>query len=228
MEKSLGNRMKLNYENRSRYYLTRRTPVIIRLDGKCFHSLLSKADKPFDYKFIQSMELAALKVAEQMQGFKFGYIQSDEVSFLLIDYDDISTEAWFDYNLSKMLSVSASIMSVHFSLSFHRIGYFDARAFNIPESEITNYFLWRYRDWTRNSLLMYSQANFSRKQMHCKKQEDLHEMLHNIGKNWTTDVSDVCRNGTFIIKSKEYRWIDSRLDYEAMNELIQEQLMFGV
>jgi hypothetical protein len=28
---SLGDRMKNNYENRSRYYLTRRIPIIIRL-----------------------------------------------------------------------------------------------------------------------------------------------------------------------------------------------------
>ena len=35
---SLGDRMKEFYENRSKLYLPRRVPVIIRLDGKAFHS----------------------------------------------------------------------------------------------------------------------------------------------------------------------------------------------
>lgn len=34
MKDSLGNRMKENYENRAKTKLLRRTPVIIRLDGK--------------------------------------------------------------------------------------------------------------------------------------------------------------------------------------------------
>ena len=36
---TLGDRMKNNYENITRYYLTRRMPVIIRIDGKAFHTL---------------------------------------------------------------------------------------------------------------------------------------------------------------------------------------------
>ena len=222
--KSIGDRMKENYENRSRYYLTRRTPVIVRLDGRCFHTVLSNAAKPFDKRVIQSMKLAAIHLAKDMQGFKFGYIQSDEASFLLTDYDDINTEGWFDYNLSKILSISASIMSTEFSLVFGRTGCFDARAFNIPESEITNYFLWRYRDWTRNSLLMYSQSYFSHKQMQNKNQDDLHEMLHNISRNWATDLSAVERNGIFINKDIESMEIESKLDYETLNQIIQSQL----
>lgn len=37
MKDELGDRMKSYYENRSKTFLVRRTPVIIRLDGKAFH-----------------------------------------------------------------------------------------------------------------------------------------------------------------------------------------------
>lgn len=38
MKDELGDRMKSYYENRSKTFLARRTPVIIRLDGKAFHT----------------------------------------------------------------------------------------------------------------------------------------------------------------------------------------------
>jgi tRNA(His) 5'-end guanylyltransferase len=96
MNESLGDRMKDNYEDRYRIYLTRRTPVIIRLDGKAFHTLTSKCQRPFDQHFINSMLYASEETAKEMQGFKLAYVQSDEVSFLLTDYDNLDTEAWFD------------------------------------------------------------------------------------------------------------------------------------
>jgi tRNA(His) 5'-end guanylyltransferase len=75
---------------------------------------------------------------------------------------------------------------------------FDARAFNIPEDEVANYFVWRAKDWARNSLSMYAQANFSHADLQGKKCKDMHNMLHDLGKNWTLDLSDAERNGTFI------------------------------
>lgn len=38
MKDELGDRMKSYYENRSKTFLARRIPVIIRLDGKAFHT----------------------------------------------------------------------------------------------------------------------------------------------------------------------------------------------
>ena len=90
----IGDRMKNNYENRYRIYLTRRTPVIIRLDGKAFHSLTRKCIKPFDQYFMNDMFGAGKNVASKIQGFKLAYIQSDEISFLLTDYDSLQTEAY--------------------------------------------------------------------------------------------------------------------------------------
>ena len=75
---------------------------------------------------------------------------------------------------------------------------FDSRTFNIPEAEVANYFLWRTQDWHRNSVSMYAQANFSHKELHKKNITAMHEMLHGIKKNWTTDLPSIVRNGTFL------------------------------
>jgi len=102
---SIGDRMKLYYENRYRIFLTRRTPVIVRLDGKAFHSLTRHCNKPFDPDFMDSKLYAGQYLAQETQGFKLAYVQSDEINILLTDYDTLQTEAYFDYNLQKLVSV---------------------------------------------------------------------------------------------------------------------------
>ncbi len=190
--------MKENYENRQRFYLTRRMPVIIRVDGRAFHTFTRRFEKPFSLTLIDAMRLSAKTLAREMQGFKLAYVQSDEASFVLTDYDNLNTEGWFNYNKSKIESISASIMTAAFNQYLTGPAYFDARAFNIPESEVVNYFLWRAKDWYRNSVSMYAQAHFSHKELHGKSVADMHELLHTIDLNWAVACSEVERNGTFI------------------------------
>jgi len=79
---SIGDRMKTNYENISRYYLVRRMPVIIRIDGRAFHTLTRGLKKPFDNILIGAMQETMKYLCENIQGCVFGYTQSDEISLL--------------------------------------------------------------------------------------------------------------------------------------------------
>lgn len=227
---SLGDRMKQSYENRSRHYLLRRTPVIIRVDGRAFHTLTASLDKPFDSWFMGAMIRSACRVAGEAQGFKLGYVQSDEASFLLTDYDELNTEAWFGYVKSKVESLTAAIMSGHFNLELRWssrggvLAAFDARAFNLPPEEVANYFLWRAKDWERNSISMYAQSFFSPEQLHGRGRADQHELLHTIGKNWATDLSDVARNGTFILRDVGTLRSDVQPRYDQISALLAQQL----
>lgn len=115
---SLEDRMKNNYENISRYYLTRRTPVVIRIDGKAFHTFTKKFKRPFDEIMIKTMQDTMKYLCENIQGCVLGYTQSDEISLLLIDYENIDTDAWFGNNLQKMCSVSASMATMAFNKFF--------------------------------------------------------------------------------------------------------------
>jgi len=116
---SLGNRMK-DYEDVSRIYLTKRCPLIIRIDGKAFHTFTRGLKKPFDLLFMEAMQLTAKKLCETVTGCKLAYIQSDEISLLLIDYDTLDTQPWFDKNLQKLVSVSASIATLAFNKAFEQ------------------------------------------------------------------------------------------------------------
>lgn len=233
--KNIGDRMKANYEQRYKFALTRRTPVIIRVDGRAFHTATRGCEKPFDNGLMLSMVSGAQDVLNDAQGAKLAYVQSDEASFLLTDYDNLQTQAWFDYNLCKIVSISASVMTQGFieaARGFlpHLPGMsklnFDSRAFNIPEAEVANYFVWRAKDWERNSLQMYAHYFFSHTQMNGKCAADLHEMLHALGRNWTTDLTDQQRNGTFIERAGS-EWVQ-RSDvlpcFEDINLLVEAAL----
>ena len=115
---TLGDRMKNNYENITRYYLTRRIPVIIRIDGKAFHTFTRGFKKPFDDIFVKTMQETMKYLCENIQGCVLGYTQSDEISLVLTDYAELTTDAWFGNNLQKMCSVSASMATMAFTKYF--------------------------------------------------------------------------------------------------------------
>ena len=219
---SLGDRIK-EYEKVTRTFATKRTPLIIRVDGRAFHTFTKDMNRPFDTKLMSAMVLAATDVANDMQGFKVAYIQSDEVTFCITDYDNLESQGWFNYNLSKIISISSAMMSVNL---FKHLGYiktpvFDSRAFNVPIDDVVNVFVWRAQDWNRNSLQMYAHDNFTHKELHGKNKQDMHNMLHGIGKNWTTDLTDQEKNGAFIVNTKQgflYKY-DVEPTYESINNL---------
>lgn len=114
---SLGDRMK-RYEYVTRTYLTNRVPVIIRLDGKAFHTFTRGFNKPYDTLLMQTMMNTMQKLCTSIQGCVFGYTQSDEITLVLVDYQTIDTDAWFGYNIQKIASVSASMATMEFNRIF--------------------------------------------------------------------------------------------------------------
>lgn len=202
---SLGDRMK-QYEDVSRTYLTRGLPVIIRVDGRHFHSYLKGALKPFDTSFMCAMELVAQDLCKEIQGAVFAYGQSDEVSVLIEDYSTIRTQPWFGKNLQKMVSVAASVAtaSMHASRGSAGLPMFDARAFVLPNDvEVANYFIWRQRDAVRNSISMVAQSEFGHKELHKVNSDQMQEKLfQEKGINWST-FPENCKNG-----SVTYRKLD--------------------
>lgn len=115
---TIGDRMKNNYENITRYYLTRRMPVIIRVDGRSFHTFTKGFKKPFDDVLVKTMQDTMKYLCENVQGCVLGYTQSDEISLVLTDYAELTTDAWFGNNLQKMCSVSASMATLAFNKFF--------------------------------------------------------------------------------------------------------------
>jgi tRNA(His) guanylyltransferase len=254
MKDSLGDRMKANYEDRFRTFLPRRTNVILRIDGKAFHTYTRGLSKPFDDGLMTDMDATAIALCRGIQGAKLGYVQSDEISIWVTDYDGLETSAWFDNNLQKMVSVSASIATGAFNYertkrligcggSFSTIedtiphpANFDARAFLIPETaEVANYFLWRCQDATRNSVQMVARSLYGHKECEGKNIEQLKEMITKAksGDHW---VSLDCkyRHGRYIQKTpftaqftESFDWTAQGVDqclFEYWNLLVKSNL----
>ncbi len=201
---SLGNRMK-GYEKVSSGILMKRTPVIIRLDGKSFHTFTKKlnsandpslVNNPFSEKLHRVMINTMADVCNEIQNAKMAYTQSDEISILLTDWSTFQTDQWFGGNIQKIVSVSAALASSYFNYYFAQefaagnsyktnIALFDSRVFNLPKEEVTNNFIWRQNDASRNSIQMLGHYYFSQKQMHGKSNSEVQDMLMlDKGINW--------------------------------------------
>lgn len=114
----LGKRMKEFYEQVPKTRLVRRMPVAIRIDGKAFHSFTKGFNKPFDDVLIKSMQQTTKYLCENIQGCVLGYTQSDEITLILVDYKNLNSDAWFDYEVQKMCSISASMATMAFNKFF--------------------------------------------------------------------------------------------------------------
>jgi tRNA(His) guanylyltransferase len=162
-------------------------------------------------------------------GAQFAFVQSDEISVLLTDFATPQTEAWFDGNLQKICSVSASIATAHFNkawlvrnvaLGLGKTAYFDSRVWAIPQpGEVYNYFLWRQQDASRNSVSMTARAYFSHAVCKNKSGSVLQEMLFTEkGVNWN-DLPIGFKRGRVILKvpeMNEVRFVDKRLGGEQI------------
>ena len=98
---TLGDRMK-GYENAYRFYLPRRMPVIIRIDGRAFHTFTRGLQKPFDSRFVEIKDLdvhemiAAIGMFEKEElngkkgdGFAIRDVIKDNSKMVEINYESI-------------------------------------------------------------------------------------------------------------------------------------------
>lgn len=138
---SLGDRMKGNYESVTKTRLVKRMPVAIRIDGKAFHTFTRGFNKPYDLVISKAMEMTTQKLCENIQGCVFGYTQSDEITLILVDYKALDTSAWFDNEVQKMCSISASMATMWFGKMFEKcVAEFgrkvDVRAIPIDDEQV--------------------------------------------------------------------------------------------
>ena len=198
---ALGDRMK-KYEAVSKTALVTRMPVVIRLDGKAFHTFTRGFRKPFDDVLIKTMQATMKYLCENIQGCVLGYTQSDEITLVLQDYKELNTSAWFDYEVQKMCSISAAMATFAFNkffrenveeyskslvddltleqerlmasyqASLQKGAFFDSRVFNVPKEDVTNCVYWRQKDAERNSINSLAQSLFSHKSLQGLKLKD--------------------------------------------------------
>lgn len=211
--KSLSDRM-LYLRGLTDYKLIPGEYVMLMLDGRSFSKVIkNRFKKPFDSDFIDLMNDTAAFLCGNIQGAKLAYTQSDEISIVLSDFDTIDTESFFNYRLSKILSISASLATSYFQSEMmtrfpHKqpgLYQFDCKAWNLPgENDVYAWMLYRQNDCIRNSVSQAAQSGCSRTELHKKNQEEQKQiLLQKTGISWESDYNDGEKYGRFIYKEKE-------------------------
>ncbi len=222
---SLGDRMK-GYEACFDYKLPPRIPMMIRVDGRSFHTLVKrwKCTKPFDATLNKYMIHTAVELCKEISGTKLAYLQSDEITIVATDDKTKTTQAWFDKRINKVVSSASAIatqafngLTVSSGIELDRIAelieahallntiqypaMFDARAWILPDYEIVNNLIWRQQDAARNSIQMLSRSLYSHKSLIGVNTADMHELCFAKGANWN-NLDTWSKRGICIVPTK--------------------------
>ncbi len=188
--------------------LTNGLPVIVRLDGRSFHTFTKGMNRPYD----QHMSLCMQETTKHLtQTFHpdISYTQSDEIT-LIWKNDDPNKEFIFGGRLQKLTSILAAsasakfnmLVSIHLPSKTHMLPIFDARAWQVPNLLIAyENLLWRESDAVKNSITMAAGAYYSHKELQGKNSSEKHEMLFQKGVNWN-DYPDFFKRGTYFSRQK--------------------------
>ncbi len=216
------------------YRLPKKTYVMAMIDGRSFSRLIkNKYEKPFDDKFINMMNEVAIYVCKNVQCCKFAYTQSDEITFVLTDFETEETSAFFDYRLCKMLSIIPSLATAKFNqlvtlnlldtpcsaydmkqiISDMPLAQFDCKVWDAGSfNDVFAYFLWRQLDCVRNSKQQAAQTYLSHKELVGKQtDEQIQMLLDKKGIDWNK-YSDGKKYGRFIYKQKIERQLPNHED----------------
>lgn len=204
MERTLGDRMK-QWEYAHRSFVGAHSYLMLRLDGRAFHSYTRGLDRPFDAGLMAAVDATMVTLCEEIDGVRLGYCQSDEISLVVTDWRFgaptpgnpkglRSSEPWLGGVVAKIVSISAAVASVAFSefrtSQGERSGaVFDARVWTFPSdeqgrAEVGNYLLWRQRDAIKNSVTMAASAVFSHRRLQGVHTDEKRELLTGAGRPW--------------------------------------------
>lgn len=209
MKDDLGRRFKSDYEDALRLSVPRRSYVVLRIDGRGFHTFTKNLERPYCRPLADALDRAAIGLCHEMIGCRFAFGQSDEYSFLLTDFETPNAPLWFDGNVQKIVSVSASLFTGFFNQAFSapKPAAFDSRVLVISQrSEVENYFLWRQLDASANSLNMLASAHYSHAELVGKTTDEKHELLFAKGINWAKQPADFKRGRIVRRAAKGTSW----------------------
>ena len=209
--------------------------TMIAIDGHCFSRLIkNKYEKPFDNKFINIMNEVARYVCRYVEGCKFAYVQSDEITFVLTDFDNETTCAFFGNRLTKILSIVPSMATAKFNqlviadlcdtpcsnadlkqmILDLKLAEFDCKAWPVNNlNDVYSYYLWRQIDCIRNSKQQTAQTWLSHKQLEGLDTDDqIKLLLDEKGIDWNT-YDDGKKYGRFVYREKEH-YFNEKLNTE--------------
>lgn len=207
---NLGDRMKTYEMIEANRMLIPNLPVVIRLDGKAFHTFTKGLQRPYD-KRLTDLMVDTTKFIVNKTNAVIGYTQSDEISLILNKETD-GSEIFFNGRIQKLTSVVASMVTAFFNRNLplslpekaDKFAYFDCRVWNVPnEIEAINAIVWRELDATKNAISMAAQHYFSHKELQGKHSGEMQEMLFKQKNINFNDYPSFFKRGSYIRRLKK-------------------------
>jgi tRNA(His) 5'-end guanylyltransferase len=231
---TLGDRVK-GYEAAAEQVLPARIPVLVRLDGNSF-SRFTKAvgfRKPYDERFDAAMNAAAIAAADYAHA-KLAYLQSDEITLLLVNDATHETQPFLGNRTQKLASILAGTASVAFDRALRDEGLetpapaFDARVFVVPHADVNNVLLWRQQDAFRNCVSgvaywglreKYGRKT-AQKMLHGRSSDEQQELIfQELGSN-VNDLPVPWRRGRCVVRVTEERPIEEVVEADVLERLV--------
>jgi tRNA(His) 5'-end guanylyltransferase len=206
----LGDRMKGYEMTEAGRMLMPGLPVMIRLDGKAFHTFTKGLERPFD-KRLTDLMVDTTKFLVESTNAVVGYTQSDEISLILYT-EKPESQLFFDGRIQKLTSVITSMATAFFNRELpkalpekaDKFAYFDCRVWNVPNVvEAVNALVWRELDATKNAISMAAQHYYSHQELQNKNGKEKQEMLFQKGVNFN-DYPCFFKRGSYVRRVKKF------------------------
>lgn len=192
---TLAERMK-KFEDISRYKVSPKQPVMIRLSARGFSKFrsqngLTKFDSRISNMFMKTM----LQVGEAINQIEYGYHYSDEVIFFLKDYKTKKQEQYFNGNIQNINSLITSKFTYLFNKNSEWIYpvenpipvEFTCKVFTLPMYEVANYFINHQRESIKFIVNEIAKDLFTQEELFHKGTPEKIEMIQSRdGLNYTT------------------------------------------
>ena len=182
--------------------------IIIRLDGRSFHSLARDLNlqKPYDENFYKVISNVCEDLFEEFSAV-FVYAFSDEISLLL---DNVPFDGRVEKINSVVASFAASSFVMHYRTEFKKPPSFDSRIIPISDADILKYFKWRQDESWRNCVnsygISYLKSKYSNSEANDKikgmKLNEIHELLFQNGIN-LNDIETYKKRGIGIYRKNK-------------------------
>lgn len=157
--------------------------LVIRVDGRAFHSYTRGLRRPFDTDLMADLDVSTVALLDEVSAPLVAFTQSDEISVVCAPKATPGFVHWFGGRSDKVASVSASIVTAAFNQRRPgRLAHFDGRAFALEtRDELVDYLRWRSADARRNAVSMLASAVFSPSQLHRRSLPERVAMLADAG-----------------------------------------------
>ena len=200
----MGDRLKLYELMETDRRCEKGKPIIVRLDGKAFHTFTKGLNRPYDMRLSMLMVQTTAHLVEKTHAL-MGYTQSDEIT-LVFHYEEPS-QPLYGGKFHKLTSILAAEAASFFTKELpkalpEKTGNtvaFDARVFQVPDkSEAANAVLWRWFDARKNSIAMLAQSEFSHRDLQGVDTLEMREMLEAQKSLHWEDYPSFFKWGTFV------------------------------